>query len=44
MSHTAKPILIGHIWDKEKVALHERWPLKLRLNSYEILFDRTRKR
>jgi hypothetical protein len=26
--HTVKPVLRGHIWDKGKVALLDRWPLK----------------
>jgi hypothetical protein len=27
--HTVvKPVLRGHLWDKEKVALKDRWPLK----------------
>ena len=25
---TVKPVLRGHLWDKEKVALKDRWPLK----------------
>ena len=25
---TVKPVLRGHLWDKEKVALYDRWPLK----------------
>ena len=25
---TVKSVLRGHIWDKEKVALLDRWPLK----------------
>jgi hypothetical protein len=23
---TVKPVLRGHLWDKEKVALQDRWP------------------
>jgi len=23
-----KPVLRGHLWDKDKVALWDRWPLK----------------
>ena len=38
-----QPVLRGHIWDKEKVVLQFRWPLKRRFNSYEIVYDRTRK-
>jgi hypothetical protein len=26
--HTVKPVLRGHIWDKEKVSFQDRWPLK----------------
>ena len=26
--NTVKPVLKGHLWDKEKVALKDRWPLK----------------
>jgi len=26
--HTVKPVLRGHLWDQEKVALYDRWPLK----------------
>ena len=26
--YTVKPVLRGHLWDKEKVALWNRWPLK----------------
>ena len=26
---TVKPVLRGHVWDKEKVALYDRWPLKI---------------
>ena len=25
---TFKPVLRGHLWNKEKVALYDRWPLK----------------
>jgi hypothetical protein len=25
--YTVKPVLRGHLWDKEKVALWDRWPL-----------------
>jgi hypothetical protein len=25
---TVKPVLRGHFWEKEKVALYDRWPLK----------------
>jgi hypothetical protein len=32
----------GHIWDKEKVALYDRWPQK-RFKAYEIFNDMTRK-
>ena len=29
MMYTVKPVLRGHdLWDKEKVALEDRWPLK----------------
>ena len=31
-----KPVLKGHLWDKEKVVL--KW-----VESYEIVYDRTRK-
>jgi hypothetical protein len=27
-SYTFKPVLRGHLWDKEKVTLEYRWPLK----------------
>ena len=27
-TYTVKPVLRGHPWDKEKVALLDRWPLK----------------
>ena len=27
-SNIVKPVLRGHLWDKEKVALYDRWPLK----------------
>ena len=37
---TAKPVFRGHLWDKEKVALQDRWPLK----QGSIFYDRTRKR
>jgi len=37
-----KPVLRGYLWDKEKVALKDRWPLR-RFNSYEIFYVRTRK-
>jgi hypothetical protein len=40
--HTVKPVLRGHIWDKEKVALYDRWPQK-RFKAYEIFNDMTRK-
>jgi hypothetical protein len=26
--NTVKPVLRGHLWDKENVALQDRWPLK----------------
>ena len=26
--YTAKPVLRGHLWDKEKVDFQDRWPLK----------------
>jgi hypothetical protein len=26
--YTVKPVLSGSIWDKVKVALYDRWPLK----------------
>ena len=26
--YTVKPVLRGHLWDIEKVALSDRWPLK----------------
>ena len=38
----SQPVLRGHLW--EKVALYHRWPLKRRVNSYEIFYDKTRKR
>jgi hypothetical protein len=25
---TVKPVLRGHLWDKEKVVFYDRWPLK----------------
>jgi hypothetical protein len=27
-SNTVKPVLSGHVWDKENVALNDMWPLK----------------
>jgi hypothetical protein len=26
--HSVKPVLRGHTWDNEEVALQDRWPLK----------------
>ena len=26
--YTVKPVLSGHLWDKEKVALYDRWTFK----------------
>jgi len=26
--NTVKPVLRGHLWDKERVALYDRWPFK----------------
>ena len=26
--NTVKPVLRGHLWDKEIVASYDRWPLK----------------
>ena len=26
--YIVKPVLRGHLWDKEKVVFQERWPLK----------------
>ena len=26
--YTVKPVLRGHLWDKQKVALYDKWPLK----------------
>ena len=37
--HTVKSVLRGHIWDKEKVALYDRWPLKR--GSIHIKFSMT---
>jgi hypothetical protein len=28
MKGLVKPVLRGHLWDKEKLALQDRWPLK----------------
>ena len=28
LAYTVKPALRGHLWDKENVALQDRWPLK----------------
>lgn len=28
LEYTVKPVLICHIWDKEKLTLSDRWPLK----------------
>ena len=36
---TFKPVLRGHFWDKEKVALYDRWPLKS--SSIHIKFSMT---
>jgi hypothetical protein len=27
-SNTVKPVLRGHLWDKENVVFYDRWPLK----------------
>jgi hypothetical protein len=39
--YTVKPVLRGHLWDKEIMALYE--PLTKRFNSFKIFYDRTRK-
>jgi len=36
---TVKPVLRGHLWDKEKVAFTDRWPLKR--GSIHIKFSMT---
>jgi len=38
--YTVKPVLRGHIWDKEKVVLQDRWPLKR--GSIYMKFSMTR--
>ena len=35
-----KPVLRGHLWDKEKVAFQDRWPLKRDL--IDMKFSTTR--
>jgi len=40
--YRVKPVLKGHLWDKEKVIIQDRWPLKSGY-SYEIFHDMTRK-
>ena len=37
--YTVKPVLRGHLWDKEKVALYDRWPLKR--GSFHMKFSMT---
>jgi hypothetical protein len=39
LSHTVKPVLRGHLWEKEKVAFKDRWPLKR--GSIQMKFSMT---
>jgi hypothetical protein len=38
--NTVKPVLRGHLWDKEKVGFYDRWPLKR--GSNHMIFPMTR--
>jgi hypothetical protein len=46
VSYTVKPVLRGHLWDKEKVAsdLLRQVTSSKRFNLYENFYDRTIKR
>jgi hypothetical protein len=39
MHNTVKPVLRGQLWDKEKVTLQDRWPLKR--GSFHMKFSMT---
>jgi len=41
---TVKPVLRGYVWDKVKSGLLRQVTSHKRFNSYEIFYDRTRKR
>jgi hypothetical protein len=42
--YTLKPVLRGHLWDKEKKWSFKTDDLLKEVSSYEIFCDRTRKR
>jgi len=33
--NTVKPVLRSHHWDKEKLALQDKWPLKVSMTGQE---------
>jgi len=42
--YTVKPVLKGHLWDKEKVVIQDRWPFKRGSIHMDCFDDKTRKR